>query len=220
MSLPNNPNEEEKIDIDITKEDWEESNVPIYYSPSKKQWYCLNCRILINTAAESGNHAKEVHKLASISGQKESGTGERTFAEIAKSRKDLGPEELRRIFEKQGSKEAMVDPADLALQINAEEEAHHIHSLIKNPYINFYYAKARDQRMIYPDWTMADCLREGFLLFMNKLGIYVNFGQDMEALKQDPTFQGISIKIAEAWKQHDIEMSLESAKTVEVIPGD
>jgi len=69
-------------------------------------------------------------------------------------------------------------------------------------------------------WTMADCLREGFLLFMNKLGIYVNFGQDMEALKQDPTFQGIAIKIAEAWKQHDIEMSLESAKTVEVTTGD
>ncbi len=216
MSLPNNPNEEEKIDIDITKEDWEESNVPIYYSPSKKQWYCLNCRILINTAAESGNHAKEVHKLASISGQKGPGTGERTL----EGRKDLSPEELKMIFEKQGSKDAIVDPADLALQINAEEEAHHIHSLIKNPYINFYYAKARDQRMIYPDWTMADCLREGFLLFMNKLGIYVNFGQDMEALKQDPTFQGIAIKIAEAWKQHDIEMNLESTKPVEAITGD
>lgn len=216
MSLPNNPNEEEKTDIDITKEDWEPSNVPIYYSPSKKQWYCLNCRILINTAAESGNHAKDVHKLASISGQKGPGAGERTL----EGRKDLSPEELRMIFEKQGSKDAIVDPADLALQINAEEEAHHIHSLIKNPYINFYYAKARDQRMIYPDWTMADCLREGFLLFMNKLGIYVNFGQDMEALKQDPTFQGIAIKIAEAWKQHDIEMNLESTKTVEVIPGD
>ncbi len=217
MSLPKNPNEEEKTDIDITQGDWKKSNGPVYYSSSKKLWYCIDCKLLIKSEPESGDHAKKKHNLLSIAEQKRLASEEgRTIG----SRKDLGPEELRRIFEKQGSKQAIVDPADLALQINAEEEAHHIHSLIKNPYINFYYAKARDQRMIYPDWTLADCLREGFLLFMNKLGIYINFGQDMEALKQDATFQGIAIKIAEAWKQYDIEMSLESTKPVEVTTGD
>jgi len=214
--LPKNPNQEEKSDIDITQGDWEPSNGPIYYSPSLKKWYCLNCRIVLNTAPDSGEHGKKYHKLVSKSEQRRTGTLE-PETEAPRIRKDLSVDELRRLLKEEPAlKQAMSDPADLALQINAEEEARYVSDLIKNPYILFYYAKMRDERIIYPEWTIADCLREGFLLFATKLGCYANFGQDMEALKQDPTFANIAIKIAEAWAKRDQEDALEETKATEV----
>jgi len=210
--LPKNPNEPEKSDIDITQGDWEPSNGPIYYSPGLHKWYCLNCRIMMNTAPDSGEHGKRVHGLVSKSEQRRTGTSE-PETESPRIRKDLSVDELRRLLkEEPGLRQAMSDPADLALQINAEEEARYVSDLIKNPYILFYYAKMRDERIIYPEWTIADCLREGFLLFATKLGCYANFGQDMEALKQDPTFANIAIKIAEAWAKRDQDDALEIAK--------
>jgi len=218
-ALPNNPNESEKSDIDVTQGDWEKSNDPIYYSPSLKKWYCPKCRQVINTAADSGQHAKEVHGLLSITEQRKTGTVETEPTEPPRIRRDLSVEELRRLLKEEPAlKAAMSDPADLALQINAEEEARYVSDLIKNPYILFYYAKMRDERIIYPEWTIADCLREGFLLFATKLGCYASFGQDMEALKQDPTFANIAIKIAEAWAKKDQEDAIEDSKETVITP--
>lgn len=214
--MPKNPNEPEKSDIDITQGDWEYSNGPIYYSPSLRKWYCLNCRITLDTAPDSGEHGKKVHGLVSKSDQRKAGGAEVPSLSSPDVRKNLSVDELRQLLkEEPGLKKAISDPADLALQVNAEEEARYVGELIKNPYILFFYAKMRDERIIHPDWTIADCLREGFLLFATKLGCYASFGQDMEVLKQDPQFSNIAIKFAEAWVKHDQEIALEEATATE-----
>lgn len=216
-SLPKNPNIEEapkKVEVDISQDDWKNSNGPIFRSELKGIWYCTKCKQIIPTAGDAGSHAKNIHHLKTVRDKKADKKEPET------ERKFASPEDLTAYFRKQASTDATVDSADLALQMNAEEEALHIRDLIKNTYINFYYAKARDERKIFPDWTMADCLREGFLLLMNKLGLYVTFGQDLRVLEQDKFFANQSIKIAEAWRDFEAEKELEKAKGIEVTVGE
>jgi len=73
----------------------------------------------------------------------------------------------------------------------------------------FIYTKMKEERILYPEWTFADFLREGALLFAHELGCYATFGQDLDRLKHNPTFAKIVIKIAEAWEEYDAEHELE-----------
>lgn len=205
-----------KMDIDITQGDWKESNGPIYYSSSKRLWYCLNCRIVIDTPHDQATHAKTVHGLTTISSKdkkEKTGDSEEDDSSSRSVRKDLSVDEIKKLMRSDPTAaSALIDPADLALQINTEMEAKHVAALVKNPYVLYMFSKMKDERIIYPDWNIADALREGFLVLADKLGCYASFGQDMEKVSQDPHFKNVVIKIAEAWSRYDEEEALEAAK--------
>lgn len=203
-----------KMDIDITQGDWKQSNGPIYYSAEKHLWYCLNCRIVIDHPKEQGDHAKNIHGLTPVSKMKdEKVEGTQEDSEGMSVRKNLSVEEIKQLMKNNPpGTSALIDPADLAMQINTEMEAKYVAALVKNPYVLYMFAKMKDERIIYPDWTLADFLREGALVLADQLGCYASFGQDMEKVSQNPQFKNVVIKIAESWARHDDEISLESAK--------
>ena len=198
--------------------DWKDYNGAIKFSPSLKLHYCFDCHELLESGKKAGIHAAEVHGLQiKYSPESTSEPSDETSTEGI-SRKGLSAMELRKLLiDGTGRAGALIDPADLALEINAEEEAKHIRELIKNPYVLYMFSKMKDERIIYPDWNIADALREGFLVLADKLGCYASFGQDVEKLKQDPHWSNVAIKIAEAWERQDAEEAEEKAKPKQTI---
>ncbi len=217
--------------IDVTKGDWRDSNGPIKFSPSLKKWYCTICEIELPTAINSGIHVRDIHGIKLVSkkddekDKKESSTEEKTETqnddvpegdngegENGKVDRSSSQRMRKEIFGDSIKYDRGIrDTGDLALQINIEEESKLVSQLIKNPYVTFLFAKLKDERKIYPDWTLADFLREGALYLCKKLGCEITFEFNIELLKKDKQFSEIAIKINEAWEEYDAETKLEKA---------
>ena len=206
---------ESKPKIDITTEGWNKTkgNDFIYYSNEETKWYCVQCDIIFDTPGDVGSHKKQVHQVVTVEesetpeiedsdGDGQNGGVDRTKS--SKFRKELFGESIK--YDR-----GIHDTGDLALQINIEEESKLVSQLIKNPYVTFLFAKLKDERKIYPDWSLADFLREGALYLCKKLGCEITFEFDIELLKQDKEFSQIALKINEAWEEYDAEMGLEKS---------
>lgn len=192
--------------FDVTKGDWKKSNGPVYYSPGKNIWYCIECDVELTGGRSVGVHVEELHGIKPKYSKEPEVIPEDNGANREKSEKLA-----RELFNKGPDVQGIQDTGDLALQINIEEESRLVSQLIKNPYVTFTFAKLKDERKIYPDWTLADFLREGALLLCRKLGCNISFFYDVEMLKKDPTFAKLSVSISEAWENYDAQTEKEGA---------
>lgn len=209
------PVEEPKTEVEKMEaiKDWQDYKGHIKHSPTERKWYCFDCKEIFTNGNQAAKHAIDVHGFPNKPDTPE----DENIPEVV-SKKGLTALEVRKLLTGgMGTAAGLIDPADLALEINAEEEAKHIRELIKNPYVLYMFSKMKDERIIYPDWNIADALREGFLVLADKLGCYASFGQDMEKLKQDPHWSNVAIKIAEAWERQDAEEAAEKAKPKQTI---
>lgn len=196
---------------DVMQPPWKVYNEFIYYNPDESKWYCLSCRINLESGKAAGLHATQVHgmkkKYRTITP-----TVVATSEEEAKINRDASDELAKELFGPLGERATNIgDTADLALRINADQEAKYVSELVKNPYVNYLYAKMKDQRLLFPDWTLADFLREGALIFAASLGCYSEFGQNKEILKQNKYFSKIAINITRSWEEYDAEQEFEEA---------
>jgi len=203
-----------------------ENNPYIDYSNERNQFRCTECKREFNSKVSAARHSTSIHKLTlegeqKISSNKTDNKNSDSLSEGIENedqnsdfqngnhfseKKGNTPEELREYLEtNQVSRPTIYDAASFEVEFSVKEEAKHVAELVRDPHLVFVFTKMREERMIYPDWTFSDFLREGALLFAVMLGCYVNFGQDLEWLRQNPTFGKIAIKIAEAWQESDAE---------------
>ena len=208
-----------------------ENNPYIEYSNEKNQYRCTECKREFNSKVNAARHSTSIHKLTlegeqKISSNKKDNKNLSSLSERVENDEDQSsdfqhennssekkgntPEKLREYFEtNQISEQTFYDVASLEVEFDVKEEAKYVAALVRDPQLMFVYTKMREEKMIYPDWTFADFLREGALLFAHELGCYVIFGQDLERLKQNPTFANFAIRIAEAWREYDAEQESE-----------
>ena len=199
---------ESKLKVNIHDGDWKIAvgSSIMYYSAKENKWYCTECDETFISRSQSGAHKRNVH-------------GDNTTDDVEPENEDKPENEKidrtqstkfrEKIFGRSiESEKGIRDTGDLALQINIEEESRLVSQLIKNPYVTFTFAKLKDERKIYPDWTLADFLREGALYLCKKLGCQIEFNFDIDLLKQDPEFGEIAIKINRAWEEFDAEKAL------------
>jgi len=204
-----------------------ENNPFIEYSNEKNQYRCTKCKREFNSKVNVARHSTSIHKLTlegeqKISSNKKDNKNSGSLSERIENDEDQNsdfqnnnhssdkkgntPEELREYFEtNQNSKPTIYDAASLEVEFDIKEEAKHAAELVRDPHLVFVFTKMREERMIYPSWSLADFLREGALLLARELGCYVKFGQDLEWLRQNPAFAKIAIMIAKAWQEYDAE---------------
>jgi len=208
---PSIPEPEEEV-IDVTQGAWKVYNQFIYYNPDLNKWYCLQCREMLGSGKAAGLHAAEVHgfkkKYAKEKVIDSPGHELETDSTVDRSGSTNLEKEL---FGAGGPTIASVgDTADLALRINADQEAKYVSELVKNPYVNYLYAKMKDHELIFPDWTLADFLREGALIFAASLGCYSEFGQNKDVLRSNKYFAKIAINIRRSWEEFKAEQEFEA----------
>lgn len=193
-----------------------ENNPYIEYSIEKNQFRCTECKREFNSKVSAARHSTSIHKLTlegkQIISSNKTDDKNSDFQNESNSSEKKGntPEELHEYFEtNQTSRPTIYDAASLEVEFDIKQEAKHVAELVRDPHLVFVFTKMREERMIYPGWLFSDFLREGALLFATMLGCYVNFGQDLEWLRQNPTFGKIAIKTAEAWREYDAEQESE-----------
>jgi len=197
--------EEGQTIIDVTTGNWKIYNQFIYYNPDENIWYCLQCRKVLESGKAAGLHGKEEHGFETKYVGKKLNVPSKTPEESEISR-DVSQKLEDELLGSTGESSIIsVDTADLALQINQKREAELVAQLVKNPEVTYIFVKMKENKLIYPSWTMADFFREGALVFAAMLGCYSDFGQNKEILKQNKHFAKIAVKISRAWEEYDAE---------------
>ena len=198
---------------DVMQPPWKVYNEFIYYNPDESKWFCLSCRKNLESGKAAGLHATQVHGMKKKYRVTVPSVGQTETSETESSiNREASDELAKELFGPLGERAVNVgDTADLALRINADQESKYVAELVKNPYVNYLYAKMKDQRLIFPEWTLADFLREGALIFAASLGCYSEFGQNKEILKQNKYFSKIAINITRSWEEYDAEQEFEEA---------
>jgi len=103
------------------------------------------------------------------------------------------------------------DPdGDIRMTMNATDNAKSAAKILKDIPLMYTYYMLKDQKIIDPDWSLHDFLREAAYMYADRYGVVQNFYQDDKLL--DEGIRRNMELIRERWAEYDLDRLIDSVK--------
>jgi len=97
---------------------------------------------------------------------------------------------------------------DLVMRMNATDDAKSAAKIIKDIPLMYTYYMLKDKRILHPNWSLHEFLREAAYMYADRYGVIQNFYQDDRLL--DEGAQRNMKLIKERWLEYDLDQIIDS----------
>jgi hypothetical protein len=171
------------------------NNPFIEFTKNSREFRCVECVIPLKNEGGATVHSTRTHKM-NLDGTP------------SKSKPKKNNSTLKTV---DSTSEYTIEDdsdSDIVMRMNATDDAKSATKIIKDIPLMYLYYMLKEKRILHPNWSLHDFLREAAYMYADRYGVIQNFYQD-ETLLDRGTQRSMEL-VRQRWDEHDVDQLLDS----------